>query len=41
MFFWVDTIVGVIQYGGRTKLCSDLKGKSEKDQFAYLINLAK
>ena len=28
MFFWIDAIVNVIQYGGRTQMCNDLKGKN-------------
>lgn len=30
LFFWIDSIAGLIQYGKRTKLCADLKGKSDK-----------
>lgn len=41
MFFWIDSIVDKIQYGQRTKLCNDLKGKSLDDQFTYFIGLAK
>jgi pimeloyl-ACP methyl ester carboxylesterase len=41
LFFWIDSIVGEIQYGKRTKLCDDLKSKSQDDQFTYFVNLAK
>lgn len=41
LFFWVDSIVGEVQYGSRTKLCDKLKGKSADDQFAALVTLAK
>ena len=41
MFFWIDSIVGLVQYGQRTKLCNDLKGKNQTDQFNYFISLAK
>ncbi len=41
MFFWIDSIVDKIQYGQRTKLCGDLKLKSQDEQFAYFVDLAK
>ena len=41
MFFWVDSIVGTIQYGQRVQLCDNLKGKSEEQQMQYFISLAK
>jgi hypothetical protein len=41
LFFWIDSIVDKIQYGQRTKLCNDLKSKSQDDQFAYFVGLAK
>lgn len=40
LFFWVDSIVGLVQYGKRTNLCNDLKGKSEEQQFDYLVKNA-
>lgn len=41
LFFWIDSIVGTIQYGKRTDLCNSLKDKSADDQFAFFVNLAK
>ena len=41
LFFWIDSIVGEIQYGKRTKLCASLKGKSADDQFAELVKIVK
>lgn len=41
LFYWIDSIVDKIQYGSRTKLCNDLKGKSADDHFNYFIQLAK
>ena len=40
MFFWIDSFVGQIQYGSRTTFCNDLKGKTENDQFDYLVKVA-
>jgi len=28
LFYWIDSIVGQIQYGKRTQLCDSLKGKN-------------
>ena len=33
LFFWIDSIVGLIQYGQRTTLCNSLKGKNAEQQF--------
>lgn len=41
LFFWVDSIVGEIQYGRRSKLCDSLKDKTEDQQFAMFVQLAK
>ncbi len=41
LFFWIDSIVGEIQYGSRTKLCNSLKGKSADDQFKVFVDIAK
>jgi hypothetical protein len=40
MFFWIDAIVNVIQYGGRTKLCNDVKGKNQTEQLNVFIKIA-
>lgn len=37
LFFWVDSIVGLIQYGQRTNLCNNLKGKNAEQQHAYFV----
>lgn len=41
LFFWIDSIVGQVQYGQRSKMCNALKLKSLDDQFAYFVDLAK
>ncbi len=41
LFFWVDSIVGEIQYGSRTTLCNNLKGKSSDDQMKVIIDIVK
>jgi hypothetical protein len=41
LFFWIDSIVGQIQYGKRSNMCNVLKLKSLVDQFAYFVDLAK
>lgn len=33
LFFWADSIVLTIQYGGRTEICEKLLGRSEAEQF--------
>lgn len=40
LFFWVDSIVGKIQYGERTQLCESLKGKNADEQMAFFIGIA-
>jgi hypothetical protein len=40
LFFWVDSIVGLIQYGQRTTLCNNLKGKTADQQHQYFISNA-
>jgi hypothetical protein len=40
LFFWIDSIVGMIQYGSRTQLCDSLKGKSADDQLKAFIKIA-
>ena len=41
LFYWIDSVVGLIQYGERTNLCESLKGKSADDQFNLLVDNAK
>jgi hypothetical protein len=41
MFFWIDSIVSVIQYGGRTKMCSDLMNKNSTEQFNIILKIVK
>lgn len=41
MFFWIDSIVQVIQYGQRTILCENVKNKTSDQQFAYLVETVK
>lgn len=41
LFFWIDSIVGNIQYGRRTELCDSLKDKNFDDQFKTLEQMAR
>lgn len=40
LFFFTDAIVLKIQYGGRTKLCNDLKGKTIEENIDYFVDRA-
>jgi hypothetical protein len=41
MFFWADSIVLTIQYGGRTELCQKIEGKSDIEILSVLVENAK
>jgi hypothetical protein len=41
MFYWIDSIVGQIQYGKRTQLCDSIKNKTAEQQHAFFIQNAK
>jgi hypothetical protein len=41
LFFWSDAIVEKIQYGSRTQLCDNVKGKSADDLLKYFIAIVK
>lgn len=41
LFYWIDSIVGQIQYGQRTTLCNNLKNKTADEQFAFFVKNAK
>ena len=41
LFFWADTNVLTVQYGGRTATCEQLAGKGEEQQFQIMLANAK
>ena len=39
LFFWSDAIVEKIQYGSRTQLCANVKGKTLEQQLDIMIGI--
>ncbi|CAD8104352.1 unnamed protein product [Paramecium primaurelia] len=40
LFYFTDAIILKVQYGGRSRLCNDLKGKTINEQMDYFIERA-